>query len=146
MTTAIHLAQLHTIVCPKGCWEWQAGKNAGYGTAILEGQRIRTHREVYRAIYGKIEGDVHHLCENRSCINPSHLTDVDHGQHSLLTFTSPATINRKKTHCKQGHPLVEGNIRIVKLRNATYRKCVTCNRRWDLERKARRLGLKQKTA
>jgi hypothetical protein len=146
MKTAIQHAQSKTIVLPNGCWEWQGGKTFGYPTHNIDGKTRRIHREVYKGIYGQIIDDVHHLCENRACINPSHLSEVEHGKHSLLTFNSPATINRKKTHCKQGHPLVEGNIRVVKLRYGTYRKCLTCNRKWDIERKARRLGIEQKTA
>lgn len=64
---------------PNGdCWEWQGminNKN-GYGYMYYKGRTQQVHRLSY-AYYNQgadMEGkDVRHTCDNRRCMNPSHL-------------------------------------------------------------------------
>jgi hypothetical protein len=59
------------------CWPWQAGKSsAGYGIFWMHGRSKLAHRVAYEMIGGALDNNtqVHHTCNNLSCVNPLHLT------------------------------------------------------------------------
>jgi len=96
------------------CWNWIGNKNGqGYGRVRFRGPKALVYRIMYAWIYGPIPNPkvanrdipiLDHICENKACVNPSHLRLVSH-RFNMLRGNSVSSINARKTHCKNGHPL-----------------------------------------
>lgn len=67
---------------PTECWEWQRAlsANGGYGIINLGGKATRAHRVVYFLTQGDLnpELEILHLCDNKKCCNPLHLSQDTH--------------------------------------------------------------------
>jgi hypothetical protein len=67
-----------------GCRVWRRAKDPdGYGRLRWGKKVLFAHRAAYAAATGEdIDGlDVHHICGNRLCCNPLHLTHVEPEHH-----------------------------------------------------------------
>lgn len=107
------------------CWPWPGAKTGdGYGND--EGRPA--HRVTYETFRGPIPDgfDLHHLCGNRACVNPWHLTALGHSVHASLD-----SANGRKEFCTQQHPFDDENTYVDP---KGHRHCRTCrrdvNRRW----------------
>lgn len=113
----------------KSCWLWTASTDrAGYGHFHYKGKQMMAHR-MSLLIHGieLIEGlSVNHLCKKTSCVNPNHLEQIPLIDNVLLG-DSPASQNKRKTHCKRGHLFTKES---VYTDNGYGRHCIKCKQIW----------------
>ena len=91
------------IIIENNCWIWNGAKNNwGYGFSSIKGKAITAHRLSYIFHKGVVPNnkEIHHICNNKLCINPEHLISVTKKEHGKLGL---------KTHCKRGHEFTEEN-------------------------------------
>lgn len=79
------------------CWNWIAGgRGNGYGSFRLSGKTIDAHVVSWMIHYGNPTLCVLHKCDNRKCINPSHLFEGTHkDNHDDMVAKGRKTLPRK---------------------------------------------------
>ena len=100
---------------PSGCWEWIASKSPnGYGQFRYptgNDNHIGAHVASYRYFYGDVpEGmQIRHTCDNRSCVNPTHLipgTSQDNS-NDMVERGRWNGGTPKKEFCKNNHRIAD---------------------------------------
>jgi hypothetical protein len=119
-------------------WRGSIDRSSGYGYLRQNGRRLSAHRMAYEKVHGPLPPgvDIHHRCENTSCVRLSHLEPLPHGVHALLG-NSPWARNARKTHCAHGHKFTPANTGAT---SKGHRRCRACARIRS-EHKRRKLGV-----
>jgi hypothetical protein len=106
------------------CIEWVGTKNkGGYGLTKINGKTTHVHRAAYELVCGAIPDGLHvlHKCDNRSCINPSHLflgTNQDN-MDDRNTKGRQACLKGELNGCAK---LTEGQVRDIRSDNRLHRE------------------------
>lgn len=133
-----------------GCWLWQGQTMpVGYGRyrPIGAPQKVLAHRHAYTLAVGVIPDGllVCHKCDNPSCINPDHLycgTPQDN-MNDKVRRGRGVNQNSLRTHCRKGHPLVDGNL--YARTGTNWRRCRTCHAEYSRRRYAAMANRKMRT-
>lgn len=124
-----------------GCMVWIAcrGKN-GYGRFGLGGGWVYAHRVAYELFVGKIPPGlvIDHLCRNRACVRPDHLSPVTNRDNILAPGSlSWAAAKAAQTHCVRGGHLLTGENLVRRSVARGVRDCRACNNATSAARRAR---------
>ncbi len=74
----------NVIVFPSNCYEWTGPKHPkGYGMFSVSGKNVYAHRYIWEWVHGPIPVgyEIDHLCGNKSCVNPDHLSCTTHREN-----------------------------------------------------------------
>ena len=95
------------IITDSGCWEWQSVLSEnGYGRFWFNRRFYQAHRFIFEYYHGQICPDlqIHHMCYNTKCANPSHLIQITNKENVLdVGSNSISAINSRKNECPRGH-------------------------------------------
>jgi hypothetical protein len=114
----------------KGCWIWKGNIDRpntpfAYGRFWYNRTTVMAHRFSFEIIGKRVipaDYQIDHLCKNSLCVKPEHLEAVSQKENSNRS-NNPMAINSRKTHCLNGHELVDENLYIA---SDGHRKCYTC--------------------
>lgn len=113
------------------CWLWAGRVNRlDYGRYAIKIDGKWRERPAHRLMYENLVGEIpeglvlDHLCRVTRCVNPDHLEPVTVGENVLRG--DGVRVQSSKTHCPNGHPYSEANIRLIKQGKYIVRTCRTC--------------------
>ncbi len=128
-----------TAGSPNECWLWQGSTSRGYGymhwdTTAQRPRRKRSapvHVIAYVATTRKLVPSgmvLDHLCDNRSCVNPAHLSVTTTRQNTLRSPVTLAAQQVSSARCKRGHDLTDPSNLVPRYLDVGKRRCATCQR------------------
>jgi hypothetical protein len=107
------------------CWEFPVAINEVYGQFSHKTKTWRAHRIMKFWMDGNLPAgyDVHHVCNNPSCVNPDHLENLKPKANILESETTQAGRNSQKIRCPKEHPYAGDNL----MMSGGKRLCRTCH-------------------
>ena len=101
---------------PDGCLVWTAVRgDHGYGRFRgPDGRTHLAHRFAYVLVHGPIPSGmvVRHSCDNRGCVEPSHLSVGSYSDNTQDASARGLLWQTRVTHCPKGHPYSGENLRL----------------------------------
>ena len=113
------------LILPTGCHRWTDSLSGGYGNFTAKKIRVKAHRFSFWIEHGYIPERpmcIDHICNNRWCVNPSHLQEVTYSKNT--TRSDPSSYRRSdQALCAAGlHPWVPSNL----VKSGPYLTCRQC--------------------
>lgn len=107
-----------------GCWEWLGPVSSnGYGIVYVDGRSVGAHRAAWYFTHSEWPYPMlRHACDNRSCVNPSHLTVGTH-KENMRDLTS---------RDRQASKLTVPDVRRIKQQIANGARNVDLAREYDV--------------
>jgi len=121
------IAARYAVDSSTGCWNWTGNLSGrGYPRIQVNGTPRGAHRISMELAGNPVPSGMvaDHICRNRICINPDHLRAVTPLQNTLENSLAPTAINKRKTHCVNGHELTPDNIIWQRKTRRHCRKCM----------------------
>lgn len=127
--TALMVVARHVHITSEGCWEWIGALSRGYGQITHKGKHMTAHRFSFENFVEPIRKGawVLHHCDNRACVNPSHLyqgTPIDN-RADMLTRNRWRHPWAFRSECSKGHAYEISGFHVAKDGS---RVCRTCQR------------------
>ena len=81
---------------PDECWLWLAATHEnGYGAFQFRKRKtVKAHRMAYWLVNDEWPRLLRHLCHNKRCVNPAHLTPGDARDNWVDSFGVPAHVSQ----------------------------------------------------
>lgn len=120
---------------PGECWRYLGtiAPDTGYGKVYITSTRqMNAHRALMIAKYGPLGrwDFVCHHCDNRWCVNPSHLYIGNNQMNARDMAARKRHHLNRRTHCIHGHEFTPQNTyHYVDRDGWKHRKCLACHER-----------------
>jgi hypothetical protein len=122
------------------CWEWTASKSSkGYGLFSIKSKMYSAHRTSFYIENGFLSEAIMHVCDNPSCVKPSHLLAGTIKENNLDRDRKGRQVsgNSLRNECKHGHKFTKDNTYV---RPNGKRECFVCKRNQLKNHRNRKVG------